>query len=352
MKLSFKDIDDDKKWDELVLQLKEYSFLNSSARYRFNESVNDKSFRYAIFDSDKFIGVITGSIGQSKLFGHFLDCKHSPLLSSYSEKYMDEVTDFVKKLATDNDCFMIRFAPLTEEDTSLLNFYQKRGFVKAPIHNVDALISQKMDLTKSMDELRRDMRRSRRKNLNKLLKDTSIEIKIFTNREAFDVFKDFHLETVKLKGYIDKPVDLLMKELDIQVEHNMCYMVVAYSEGIPISIWQCTVFGKNMHLYQACSSTEYREKNMVMTAILYWKTIELGKNLGCTVFDMFGGVVPRGYEGRNHPWEGVGDFKKSLGGEKMTYMHSRDLPILKLKYWIYYIYSYIRTRLKGYTVNW
>lgn len=352
MLITFREIDNDLKWDDYVRSLPEYSFLNSSARFRFNLEMGSRSSRYGIFDSEKFIGVITTTIYCSKLFGFFMDCKHSPLLKEYRDEYMEEITQFCKKLAKDNNCFMFRFSPLIEESSSLEFFYKKRGFVKAPIHNVDALISQHMDLSKSMDELKSDLSSSRKNRLNKLFRDESVEVRIFDNKEMFDLFEKFHNETVKLKGYVDKPTKQLMKELEIQQESDMCYMVVGYADSVPISIWQCTRFGKNLHLYQACSSTEYREKNMIMTTLLYWKTLELGKELGCTVFDMFGGVVPKGFENSNHPWKGVSDFKESLGGEKVTYMHSRDFAISKIKYLAYYAYSYVRTRMKGYTINW
>ncbi len=352
MKFTFQDIEDDEKWDSYVMKLPEYSFLNSSARYQFNKALNDKSFRYAIFDGEKYCGIIIGSIGSSRLFGKFLECKHSPLFFEYTSEYMSDVKEFCRDIAIKNGCFLVRFSPLVQENSLLEEFYKTNGFVKAPIHNVDALVSQHVDLTKSMDELKHDMSSSRKNRLNKLLRDTSVEVKIFNDRSVFDIFRDFHSETVELKGYVDKPIDLLMKELDIQVEHGMCYMIVGYTDGIPVSIWQCSVYGKNMHLYQACSDTKYREKNMLMTTLLYWKTVELGKQLGCKVFDMFGGVVPEGYENKNHPWKGVGDFKESLGGKKITYMHSRDLPISKTKYSLYYLYSSIRTKAKGYTTNW
>lgn len=352
MSLSFEYIDDDNQWDSYVKQLPEYSFLNSSARYRFNRSINDESFRYAIFNNTEFLGIVTANTGKSKLFGKFFECKHSPLLKVNRVEDLEEIKEFCKNLAKEKNCFMIRFAPLCLENDVLNKFYKKNSFIKAPIHNVDALISQHMDLTKSIDDLKHDMSSSRKNRLNKLLRDESIEVRIFDDKSQFGVFESFHDETVRLKGYVDKPIKLLMSELSIQVEKNMCYMIVGYSEGIPISIWQCSVFGKNMHLYQACSSTEYREKNMIMTTLLYWKTIEFGKQLGCETFDMFGGVVPNGFENSNHPWKGVGDFKESLGGQKITYMHSRDLPIKKAKYYLYYIYSYIRTTLKGYTIKW
>lgn len=352
MEISFKEINDDNLWDNLVKTLPEYSFLNSSTRYKFNKSINNNSYRYAIYNKDKFLGIITANIGYSKLFGNFLECKHSPLLFEYKSEILDQVTKKCKEIAKENDCFMFRYSPLVIESKDLEEYYKNNKFIKAPIHNIDALISQHFDLTKDFTELKHDMSSSRKNRLNKLLKDDTIEVKVFKDKTAFATFTKFHEETVRLKGYVDKPTKILIKELEMQADNNMCYMLVGYSNNIPISIWQATVFGKNMHLYQACSSTEYREKNMIMTTLLFWKTLELGKELGCTTLDLFGGVVPKGLEHSKHPWSGISDFKESLGGEKVTYMHSMDYPINKIKYYVYYIYSYIRTTLKGYTIHW
>jgi len=353
MKLSFENIDDDKEWDEYVNELPEYSFLNSSARYQYNIGVGIKAIRYVIKKDEKFVGIITGNIGDSKLFGKFLDCKHSPmLLDDGTKEVWSETTDFCKDLSKKNNCFMFRFSPLYIENNVLMDLYQNKHFVEAPIHNVDSLISQHIDLRKEFEALKSDLSPSRRNMLNKLSKMPEIEVKIFNDDSQFDVFEKLHEQTVALKGYTDKSTKLLLAELRKQVEYGMCYMVIGYYNGEPISVWQNTVFGRNMHLYQACSSTEFREKNMIITPILYWKSVELGKELGCSTYDLFGGVTPKGWEEKKHPWSGVGEFKRSLGGEKITYLHSRDYPIKTLKYWIYYIYSALRTRLKGYTIKW
>ncbi|MBP5204392.1 peptidoglycan bridge formation glycyltransferase FemA/FemB family protein [bacterium] len=352
MSLEFKTIEDDREWDSLVQSLPKYSFLNSSCRYRFNLEVGSKSYRYAIYDKEAFLGIITLTIGYSKLFGNFLECKHSPLLFKYEYSTLEEITEFCKNLAKENNCFMFRFAPLIQENEDLEKFYNEHEFKKAPIHNVDALISQHMDLTLDIAELRHQLSSSRKNRLNKLLRDETVSVKIYNDKTAFDDFRKFHEETVALKGYTDKPTDILMKELSMQEEQGMCYMIVGCIEDKPISIWQATVYGKNMHLYQACSSTEYREKNQIMTTLLYWKTVELGQSLHLETLDLFGGVVPKGWEHSSHPWSGISDFKESLGGEKITYMHSRDYMLNKPKYWLYYWYSYIRTRKKGYTIDW
>ncbi len=353
MNVSFNSIEDDNEWDKYVKELPEYSFLNSSARYQYNVSVGIKAFRYVIKNDEKVLGIITGNIGESKIFGKFLDFKHSPILVEGGNKeILRMITEFAKGLAINEDCFMFRFSPLYENNSHLKELYKQYRFVKAPIHNVDSLISQHIDLTKDIDALKSDMSPSRRNMLNKLSRMPEVEVKIFDDSSQFNIFEKLHDQTVALKGYTDKSTEVLLSELRKQVEYGMCYLVIGYFNGEPISVWQNTIYGKNIHLYQACSSTKFRQKNMIITPILYWRSVELGKEHGCTTFDLFGGVTPKGWENKRHPWSGVGEFKRSLGGEKITYMHSADYPIKKIKYLAYYIYSTVRTILKGYTINW
>jgi hypothetical protein len=352
MQLEFRLIEDDNLWDEYVLKLPIYSFLNSSARHRYNESVGAKSFRYAIFNKEQYLGIVLLSVGFSKIFGHFLECKHSPILLNSRVEYWEEILSFCRKVGKENNCFLVRFAPLYRENEELKNFYSKNSLIKAPIHNVDALISQQIDLRKDLEELRRDMNKTKRNLLNRLLKDENALVKVFTDDSQFEIFEDFHNQTTKLKGYRDKPVRLLLAELREQISKGMCYMLIGYYNSKPIGIWQCTVYGKHMHLYQAGTDTKFRDKNINISYLLFWEALKLGKELGCEVLDLFGGVVPMQYEGKKHPWKGVNDFKQSLGGQKVTYMHSRDYPLNKLKYYIYYIYSWLITTVKGYTIKW
>ena len=350
--IEFREVTNDQEWDKKVLSLPTYSFLNSSARYQYLNNSGSNTFRYCIYQGDNFIGIVAGNIGHSKLFGKFLECKHSPLVQNSSKELWAEIMSFCKALGRKNECFMVRLAPLVKEDSNLLDAYASENAVIAPIHNVDALISQYFDMNKSEEELRHDMTDSTRNNINKLSKNPDISIKIFDDDSQFEVFKNFHEQTKKIKGYVDRPAKLLLNELQIQVNNHMCYMIVGYFKDRPISIWQCTVFGKYMHIYQAGSDTEFREKNIRVTYLLFWEAVKLTKQLNCTVLDLFGGMTPPLYTGDKHPWRGVSAFKESLGGEKVVYLHSRDLPLDTAKYWLYYLYSYVRTTLKGYTIKW
>jgi hypothetical protein len=350
--LEFKEVSNETEWNNLVLTLPNYSFLNSSARYEYLQTTGGQTFRYQIYKGDEFKGIVAGNIGKSKIFGKFLECKHTPLLRDANTSEWSEIIAFCKALGRTNGCFMVRTSPLYEENFELNMAYSENHGVLAPIQNIDALISQYFDMNKSEEDLRHDMTDSTRNNINKLSKNPDISVKVFNDNSQFELFRNFHEQTKKNKGYVDRPAELLLKELQIQVDKNMCYMIVGYYKDKPISIWQCTVFGKYMHIYQAGSDTEFREKNIRVTYLLFWESVKLAKQLGLQVLDLFGGMTPPNYQGKRHPWSGVNSFKESLGGKKMVYMHSRDFAINKPMYFLYYIYSYIRTTLKGYTVKW
>ena len=350
--LRFVDIENDEQWDTLVLSLPNYSFLLSSFRYRYAKEIDERTFRFVIYDGESFLGVMCGNFGKTKLFGKYLEFKHSPMLISEEKENWEIVLEKCKSIAKENNCFMYRISPLYITNDSLDELYKTLGMKKSPIQDIDAMISQYIDLNKTEEELRHDMSDSTRNNINKLTKNPDISVKVFKDNSQFDVFADFHNQTMVKKGYVDRSTKSLMRELQLQVDTGNCYMIVGYFQNKPISIWQATVFGKYMHIYQAGSDTLFRDKNVRITYLLYWESVELAKELGCKVLDLFGGMVPEGYDGKKHPWAGVSAFKRSLGGRRVTYMHSRDFAVKKMIYNLYYVYSYLRTVLKGYPVNW
>ena len=350
--LKFLEIENDSQWDSLVLSLDNYSFLLSSFRYKYKKEIDERSFRFAIYNGDMFQGVMCGSFGKTKLFGKYLEFKHSPMLKDNSEEIWRAVLEKCKNIAQENGCFMFRISPLYVDNMVLEGLYRKLGMKKSPIQDIDAMISQYVDLSKTEEELRHDMSDSTRNNINKLTKNPDISVKIFKDNTQFDIFADFHNQTMQKKGYTDRSTKSLLRELQLQVDAGSCYMVVGYYQNKPISIWQATVYGKYMHIYQAGSDTLFRDKNIRITYLLYWECVKLAKELGCKTLDLFGGMVPEGYDGKKHPWAGVSAFKRSLGGKRVTYMHSRDYAINKAMYNLYYMYSYLRTVLKGYPVNW
>ncbi len=342
----------DFEWDNYAKTFPNYSFLNSSFRFNHLKNISNEVFRYYIMKDQRVIGILSGSLGSTKLFGKFLEFKHSPLLMENEKEIWEEVISFCRELAKENGCFMFRISPLTRNNESLTSVYDSVRSFEAPIQNIDALISQYFDLKKSEEELRHDMTDSTRNNLNKLLKNPNVSVKVFSDDSQFDTFSNFYTQTELKKGFVGKGIVELFDEFRLQIENDAFFMIVGYFKNIPVSIWQCTVFGKYIHIYQAGSDSEFREKNIRMPYLLFWEAVKLGKELNCEILDLFGGMLPEGYNGKRHPWRGVDSFKTSFGGQKVTYMHTRDFPVDILKYYLFYGYAYLRTLIKGYTVKW
>jgi len=357
MDIQFRQPSTDEEFDRYVLQLSNYSFLLSSAKFNYSKDSGMDIFRYLVFDNEKFLGVVIGLIDGVKGFGKYMECKHNPILidglgDNERKGIYRSIFNKLIQIAREKNCFFVRISPLILDDEIYKGVCEDFKCSYAPIHPIDALISQYFDISKSEEDLRRDMSSSTRNNINKLLKNPDISIKIIRDKSAFDVFKDFYTQTKTYKGYRGKSEDSLLKEFEYQMKQNMLYFVVGYYKNKPIAIWQNTKFGKYMHVYQAGSNIDFRQKNIRITYLLFWETVKLCKSLGIEILDLFGGMTPEGYKGKKNPWQGVNDFKTSLGGKKITYIHSMDIPVEMLKYTIFHPYAKVRARIRGHTVNW
>jgi hypothetical protein len=357
MELQFRQPQSDEQWDEYILKLPNYSLLLSSAKFDYLKNNFKDTFRFILFKNDKFVGVLEGFLDRIKIFGNYIECKHNPLLiqdltDPEKEEILRESFVKLKEIAIRNDCLFIRTSPLISYDEIYNKIYLEFNAKQSPVHPQDALISQYFDISKSEEELRHDMSGSTRNNINKLLKNEDISVKIFNDMSVFNVFEDFYKQTKDFKGYRGTSIQNLKEEFEYQNEKGMLYFVVGYYKNKPISVWQNTKFGKYMHVYQAGSDIQFRQKNIRITYLLFWETVELCKQLGVEVLDLFGGMLPPNFpKDKKNPWRGIDGFKTSLGGTKMTYMHPRDIPI-KSYYGIYSPYAKFRVKIKGHTVDW
>jgi len=356
MELEFREPKSGNQWDEYVLRLENYSFVLSDAKYSYWEDSSRTNFRYLIFEQDEFVGVVRGLIDSVKIFGNYLECKHNPMLipglvDDRKAEILREIFKKLQHIAYENNCFFIRLSPLLEYDEIYGKVYLEFNAQESPVQPQDAMISQYFDMSKSEEELRHEMSSSTRNNINKLLKNEDVSVKVVQDSSAFEIFSNFYNQTKELKGYRGKDAESLIKEFKYQMDRNMLFFVVGYHKDKPIAVWQNTRFGKYMHVYQAGSDVEFREKNVRITYLLFWESVKLCKKLGVEILDLFGGMLPEGYEGKSNPWKGVNDFKMGFGGKKVTYMHPRDIP-LKQYYTLYLPYSRFRVEYKGHTVEW
>lgn len=347
--VQFKLIKNSIQWDTIVKSLPTYSFLLSSARYKYNAKAYIQSKKIAVFVNDKPVGISPYFVIKRK--EKFMYCQHGPLFNNKKNfiKYLPATLNHIKQIANEQNCWYIRLSPLVQKSEKIHRIYDKLNLISAPIHNIDALITQHINLEQPMENLLSQMRKTTRYNVRKVLKDKNFTTKIYTDNSQLNLFFKYLKTLEKRKGYHEKPHSLFRQELLYYIKNKMLYTIVGYFKKQPAGIWLNVKFGKYFVNYQAILDTQFKKNNSMLTYQLFYNTLELGKKQKCKILDLFGGMVPQNTE--NHPWKGIDLFKRGLGGEKITYTHIQDLP-LKPHYYISYLYRYYKTKKAGYSINW
>jgi lipid II:glycine glycyltransferase (peptidoglycan interpeptide bridge formation enzyme) len=78
--------------------------------------------------------------------------------------------------------------------------------------------------------------------------------------------------------------------------------------------------------------------------VLLWQAISDAKNAGKKAFNLYG--IAKNDNDPNDPWYGLSSFKKSFGGETVSFTGAFDFPIT-LNYWLVRLFEKTR-RVWGY----
>jgi lipid II:glycine glycyltransferase (peptidoglycan interpeptide bridge formation enzyme) len=348
--MDFKEINDT-KWDKLVASLPHYSFLLSNTRLK---TLKYKNQKIAIYKNDKFIGVCPYQIRRTR-FGKYLFSQNAPSFADYSLENLREVINFLRKQAIQHDCDFIRISPLIKNtdknrETILSNI---RGSILSPVHNIDGLVTQIINLQKDKKQLLKDMRSSSKRKIKKLKKNKEVSTQVVDNLSEFKTFAKLHQKTCVLKGYSTAPILDMKEEYEMYAEDQMFYSILGKYKNQVISIWNLIRYKNTLLYYHGASDLEYRNKNLNMSYLIFWEAVKLGKKLECKKLDLYGGLVPKRVNKENHPWKGIDFFKKGFGGETIEYIHPIDIPIRRLKYWtMIYPYFWLKERKNGYPIKW
>jgi len=345
--------------DKIINNFPYYSFLLSDQRYRYNGEINNTSRRVFILkENGPILALLSYQIIKSR-FGYHLKCLHTPAFSKHffnleanrQNQVIKYINNLIEKVATKNKCFLARLEYMIPKESKykpLIKFIQTKS-KDAPIQAVDATITQQINISQSQDILLSNMRSSTRLNIKKLLKQTDISVEISQDAKFLDYFFKFHNQTRLLKHYKEKPESVIRQEIGCYLD-KMVYFPVAFYRGEPIGVWICVQFGKYFANYLAALDVNMRKQNMRASYLLFWESLLKAKNLGCEIFDLWGGMKPDDYNKRTK-WDGINSFKRGFGGNTLHYMHIQDIPITP-KYFIYNIYSKHRTRKMGYYLDW
>ena len=333
-------VSDRKAWEDFMQKVRPHSFLHSWMWGEHAEATGSKVFRIGIQKGDDIVAAAL-FIKVDARRGAFLLCPHGPVLSPTEgdAELLRLIARECTRIARAEECDFIRFCPLVKDTAESRTLYRDLGFRPAPIH-MHPELSWMLDVTKSEDDLLRDMRKTTRYLVKKMEKE-GVEISMSTNPDDIEKFWPVYQSTVERQQFTPfKKLDL-RKEFELFAkENNAAFFFGSYrGELIAAAI---IIFYNGQAFYHHSGSIQ-KSKDINASYLLQWHVIREAKRRGCTLYN-FWGISPT--DRPEHPWAGLSLFKKGFGGFAEEYLHAQDKP-LTAKYQLNYIVETARRIRRG-----
>lgn len=280
--------------------------------------------------------------------GHcWLYCPRGPLLdygSKNEKQQMDLLLSEIKKITKQENAIFLRIDPPLLPDPLLSQQLLESGTFKdfrptnfgfQPEHTLT------IDLTKSEEEILNQMKPKGRYNIRLAEKKG---VKIFKSESpAKDISEFYKLlqQTTKrdeFSSHDEQFYRTMVQELapgKPQNGYSNLYFA-SYNDQILAGVI-VTYFRSAATYYYGASSNEFR--NLMAPYLLHWKIMLDAKAAGYKFYDLFG-IAPD--NAKNHPWQGVTEFKCKFGGEEISYQKAREFAFSKGKHFLYRIYKKLR----------
>lgn len=339
--LHIDEITDKNRWQHFLEKTYtvSYPFFQSWEWGEVLESLSISVERIGLFDGGTLVGVVMIADIKAKR-GHYLYLRQGPVLITFTKEYFSEILEYVKKRAKEYGASFIRISRLLKDEQLSPDFFNGFGFRMSKLQIIDAEVTPLLDITKSEDELLKQMRKSHRY-LIKKAKALPIEIITSTDKKDLEVFLNLLHGLSKRKHFVVHHE--IEKEFDVFTKYNECVLFSAKYEGKIIAGAFIDFVGNMMIYRHAASDSAY--KNIPVSYLIQWEAIREGKRRGKAIYN-FMGIAPE-HAKKNHPWQGFSLFKTGFGGNMEYYFPTMDLP-LNYKYWKNYMIDLMTKVRKGY----
>ncbi len=329
---------DRNQWASFLDHAAPHSFLHSWEWGDVNEHMGHKIIRLGIFEHENLVGVALILVIRARR-GSFLFCPHGPIMSSqlsvHSRQYaFKNLVSYLRALALKEKCYFIRVSPLMEDTMENRMIFHDLGFRPAPIH-MHPEIAWILDITKSEDDLLKDMRKVTRYSIRKAEKD-GVTITQSSDCADGEKFHRVYQRTVDRHHFTPFSRDYFLKEMQCFQKRNAARYFFAEYQGEIIAT-AMVVFDATSGYYHHGASTLTHPK-IPASYLLQWEVIREAKRRGCRWYN-FWGIAPHnevihffGLFKREHPWAGLTLFKKGFGGYEERYVPTQDLPLHPMYY--------------------
>lgn len=286
-----------KDFDDLNL-LQTIAFTKAASKWSSYEtailSVNDKIETATIVRIKKI--PVLGTIGYISLGP--LWKKNSQ--ATFSINTIENVKTFIMNLKSEyvdkrGVYLIIKPNIFTSEGIEFINILNTLGFQYSDSSRARKTLL--IDLKVSIDEIKKNFRKTWRNNLNKSLKH-DLEVKCGYDNFLFDEFINLYKQMRERKSF-DESVDIYVtKKINQSLpDKYKLYICLCYKDKKPLAAIVLTFFGNTVTYYLGASNPEGLK--LGAPYLLQWEAINWSKNIGAKWYDL-GGIDPNsnpgGYE--------------------------------------------------------
>lgn len=287
---------------------------------------------------------------------------HTPWTIGYFPKGdipNEEMIGKLKEIGKEENCIFIQLEPnaLVDNKKQMVN---DRWKIVPSAHPLFTKYTFILDLTKSEDELLKNMHPKTRYNI-KVAQKHGVEVIEDNSDAAFETYLNLTHETTKRQKFYahDESYHRLMwqtlgirnQELGIRnkkshnsysIIHNSnkltAHLLIARYKDEPLVAWILFVYKDTIYYPYGASSSLHKET--MASNLMMWEAIKFGKKRGLKKFDMWGALGPN--PDKHDPWYGFHRFKEGYGPKHVEYIGSYDLIINPFLYDIYKIVDKLR----------
>ncbi|MFA5746715.1 MAG: peptidoglycan bridge formation glycyltransferase FemA/FemB family protein [Candidatus Paceibacterota bacterium] len=351
-----KEITEKKQWEDLLLDCKEKTFLQSFNWGEFNRSLNSKIWRLGVFDGENLIAAAQ-FIKVSARRGKFLFLPHGPILkgecpAQKKEQIFDLLLSGAKKIAIAEKCWFIRIAPIWEKNEANEKIFKEKGFRDAPIH-MHPEFTWELGLEGREEDILARMRKTTRYLIKQAEKGGDIEIVQSADIKDLKLFDPIFRETARRQNFVPFSLGYLEKEFQAFLNDGKISFFFGKYKGEIVSA-AMIIFWSGLAFYHQSGSTHSKAP---VSYLLQWEVIKEAKRRGCKAYN-FWGIAPFEKVGekdggqkieikdKDHPWYGLSLFKMGFGGRTKEYVKTKDLPLSSL-YWLTFIFETLRKKKRN-----
>ncbi|MFH0853867.1 MAG: peptidoglycan bridge formation glycyltransferase FemA/FemB family protein [bacterium] len=320
-----KQVTEQNQWEEFVGQQNPSQFLQSWAWGEFQQSLGRHIYRLGVFNNGQMIAAVLCSSYQLPMKQSYLYVPRGPIMSNHQDDQLWQIIhESLIKQANEQSALAIRIEPPSEVNSKvLLNFkYQKTESMQPQFTRV-------LDLTKSLEELKKDMHHKTRYNIG-LAERKGVIVREDSTEVGLKTFLELQKETAardKIKPFPDSYFHKMFQALQ---PAGLLSTQIAEYQNQPLVTNLMIKYDDTASYSHGASANAHR--NVMAPYLTQWSSIIQAKEQGYKYYD-FRGIAPT--DDPNHAWAGITRFKAGFGGRVVEHPGTFDFPIKKSWYQFY-----------------